>query len=595
MYTEEPKRRINFKNILKKGLIFILIIVAIILVIWLFTKINSAIHNKTNVDVKYSDDGNKGGTLTNPDLYSNEFITGYTYFHDTAKDYFLVHELPSNGLTIKYTLKELIDKELILPFSYKNNETCDLEASYVNVTNQNNKYTMTTTLVCGKEVAKTTEELACNQLCSDGNCKPTPNDGDIEYQYKQSYKATETIYSCPSGYTKSGATCIKNTNSIVKATKKVTYTCPDGYDKSGTKCIKPANKIINATKKVTYECEAGYTKNGNGANTTCIKNINAEKIIKYECPTGYTPTGSGANMKCTKIVPVNVDPQYNCSDSTYTKSGSGSKTICTKKSTYTTPKEIVSYTSTCSTGKLIENNKCRVNTPAYYVEYTTSKGKSINGCKLVGTSSSDNCYGYKCSSSIWTYYCPASTKDIDAVKVPVYGCNTGVPSGNSCIQTTKVTEFAKPSCKEGKLNSDKTKCIVNKEETVKPISKTNYSCSNGKLNGTKCTINDNTKVIKKTSYSCPTGYNKDASGKKCTSNGQTSTNFIKNIEYICNKGYTSNGTGENTVCTKGSVTRINATKSTKTVTKYRYKWSTETVLEGWEKTGLTRQIITSSK
>ena len=44
------------------------------------------------------------------------------------------------------------------------------------------------------------------------------------------------------------------------------------------------------------------------------------------------------------------------------------------------------------------------------------------------------------------------------------------------------------------------------------------------------------------------------------------------------------------MCTKGSTSTINATKSTKTLTKYKYKWSSETSLEGWEKTGKTREV-----
>ena len=204
MYTEETRRSIDWPSVIKKGLLILIIALVIFLIVWLLVR-----NNDDNVNVNVNDDNNtNNGTLTNPDAYSNEFINGFHYVHDIAKDYFLIKELPLNGGTIKYTLKELIDKGLILPFTYKNNETCDVEASYVTVTNNNGKYNMTTTLVCGHEVAKTTEELGCNQLCVSGSCKvtvtePKPASFAYEYQFRQAYNETESVYVCPSGYTKS--------------------------------------------------------------------------------------------------------------------------------------------------------------------------------------------------------------------------------------------------------------------------------------------------------------------------------------------------------------------------------------------------------
>ena len=161
MYIEEPKRKISWGNLIKKGLIILLIAIIIFLIIWLFTRNNS---NAINVD--YENNNNTSNeVLPNQNSYSEIFINNYRYFHDTAKEY---SELPKEGKEIKYTLQELINKNLILPFSYKNG-TCDTEASYVVVKNTNGKYEMTVTLLCGNEIAQTKEELVSIQTCKKEN------------------------------------------------------------------------------------------------------------------------------------------------------------------------------------------------------------------------------------------------------------------------------------------------------------------------------------------------------------------------------------------------------------------------------------------
>ncbi len=649
MYTEEPKRNINFNKLLKKGLTFIGIVFVIILLVWLISKIGGLIkNNNNNVDVNFTDKNENNGSLTNPELYSNEFISGYTYFHDTAKDYFLVNELPKNGSTIKYTLNELINKGLILPFAYKDNASCDLEASYITVKNENGKYTMVTTLVCGREVAKTTEELGCNQLCTNGNCgvvvPSEPTDTELEYQYKQSYQETVTNYTCPSGYTKDGKYCIKNDSSTVKAIKKTTYICPAGYTKYGygstTICAKGVENKVKPTEVVNYECADGYTKTGTGNNVSCTKTVNATQITEAKCPTGYSPKGSLCvkttsvaakanketicpsgyslkNNKCVKTVSTTATPEYNCPDSSYTKTKSGSTYKCTKTSSYTTSREVISYKYSCSTGNLTSNHTCKYTTSSYYVHYTKPMGSSVNGCNLVQTYPDPNCKSFYCSTSVWEYYCPGSTKEVAADKTAVLGCKSGKESGGKCVHTTTDTKNATPSCKEGKLSGNQ--CVIQKEVSTTPTTKTTYSCPKGELSGTKCIITeevkptnnikytckegklsddkciitDNNKLIKKYTSVCPNGFNKN--NGMCVSNGTSTTAYTKKTEYICNSGYTLKGSGSSSVCTKGSVSKIDATKKTSKVTKYRYKWSTETSLEGWERTGLTRQKTTSSK
>ena len=266
MYTEETKTTINWSSVIKKGIVILLVALVIFFIIWLIAR-----DNEPSVNVNY-DNGNN--TTTTPSVtpnnkaYSKEYLEGYRYFHDTVKEYFLISDLPSEGQSKKYTLQELIDKNLIFAWEYKNGEPCDTEASYAYVTNENGKYKLTITLVCGIEVAKTTEELGCNQLCTNGSCLPSvPEDEYItEYQYKQAYTDYETTYSCPSGYTKNGTKCVKNNKTTVAATKNVTYSCPSGYTAVGSgasmTCYKNTNDVKDATVEFAYSCPAGYNKSG---------------------------------------------------------------------------------------------------------------------------------------------------------------------------------------------------------------------------------------------------------------------------------------------------------------------------------------------
>ena len=187
MYTEEPRREINWGSLIKKGLLILFAAVVIFLIIWLVTR-----NNSNGVNVNY--EGNNNNTIEtnknpNSNTYSEIFIDNYRYFHDTAKEYFLISNLPEKGKTLKFTLQELIDKKLVLPFSYTNTDSCDTEASYVSVKNTDGKYEMTTTLVCGKEVATTKEELGCNQICvnkidCDCNCSGTTTNTNVEKNYR---------------------------------------------------------------------------------------------------------------------------------------------------------------------------------------------------------------------------------------------------------------------------------------------------------------------------------------------------------------------------------------------------------------------------
>ena len=121
-------------------------------------------------------------------------------------------------------------------------------------------------------------------------------------------------------------------------------------------------------------------------------------------------------------------------------------------------------------------------------------------------------------------------------------CNSGdTLKGNTCYTTKETTYNA----------------YITKGETV-------YTCSSKeKLNGKLCykTVTSSYNASKKTgtkTLSCPSGGTLDSKTSTCNSS------VLKS--------------------------KYNATKVSKVSNGYIYKWSTSETLEGWERTGATRQV-----
>ncbi len=607
MYVEEPRKSIDWGNVLKKGILIVIIALIIFLIIWLFARNNKSSNPSVNYD-NGNNNGNINNVLNNTDYYSKEYIENFRYFHDTAKEYFLISELPENGMTLKYTLQELIDKNLILSFGY-NGHTCDTEASYVTVSNTNGKYHMTTTLVCGTEVAKTTEELGCNQLCVSGNCKVTvvePEDLTTEYRYRQGYTALENVYTCPAGYTKSGSgkntICLKGDESTVASTKVVTYNCPAGYEKSvnGDKvtCTKDTSTTTDPVEVVEYSCKDGYTKIGEDENTKCVKSkdaVNSKITYNYSCPEGTTSQeGSGANLKCYKTETKQVNATAKCSQGSLVNgqcivSGTSRELTKVSKANYGCPSGYSPYSGSGS------NLKCYKKNSAYYVYYNTPHNYTYNGCTYSG-SVKQTC-GSNCTKTVYSYYCGASYSYKNGIITSYsYSCPAGTTSQSGsganlrCYQTTPSSGPFTPTytCSTGKVNG--SKCDIENKVQLTTTKTPEYSCENGyKLNENdhKC-YPEEFEPNKNVSKKCPDGF-KDQNGK-CVSTGKDTQNGIKTTEYTCPAGYTKFGLGADSKCTKGNTTKATPTVSSKNVTKYRYTWSPLEYLEGWERTGETRQV-----
>ena len=138
------------------------------------------------------------------------------------------------------------------------------------------------------------------------------------YQFRKAVTTTKTIYTCPSGYNRSGTKCIKtSTGATIDATpiygpdRVVTTDAKKSDGSDHTVYVKPEKKKI----RTDYSCPSGYTLNG----SKCIKYTDATEKpgqSTYTCPTGYTLSGT----KCTKTYDATYTPGGSVSQPTFSGS-----------------------------------------------------------------------------------------------------------------------------------------------------------------------------------------------------------------------------------------------------------------------------------
>lgn len=130
----EEERRINWIGLFIK---MIIVFVFILIIVWLISKI--AGKNKL----------------------SETFTNNINNMETVAVDYFKEIDLPQEkGKSTKITLKELIDKELIVSVNKEGKNVCDTQKSYSKITRDKKNYIVETTLKCGKEKDTITKKFS---------------------------------------------------------------------------------------------------------------------------------------------------------------------------------------------------------------------------------------------------------------------------------------------------------------------------------------------------------------------------------------------------------------------------------------------------
>lgn len=254
MYNEN---NFSVKNIIIQ---FLFVALFIFILIWLFP-LKSDIKNVSKLDSSNNQD----------DLsvfYDRIFNENVISMKESAKSYFTIPRLPVNvGDKKKITLKEMLDLKIILPFKDKNNDTCDLDNSYVEVTKYDEEYVMKVNLKCGEEENYLLVHMGCYDYCSTTICEK--NKSDIK---------TPVIYNA------------KPQKEVSSSSKTTIYSSK-----------KPTTKTIKPTTTTTAKPTTTTTKPT--TTTTTTTTIEKEYLYEYVKTTdGYYKESDWSDWQTTKVV-----------------------------------------------------------------------------------------------------------------------------------------------------------------------------------------------------------------------------------------------------------------------------------------------------
>jgi len=189
---EESRGRFTLRDVILQLLIVVLFV---FLLVWLFP-------TKGYIDSKVDP------------ILDTIFNTNIMNMKDAAKDYFTLERLPQNvGDKVKLTLREMLNKKLLVDFKDKYGEECDLDASYVEVTKYDDEYVMKVNLKCSKQEDYILVHMGCYDYCSTTVCEK---------------KDTEIVNSCGKSVT---PVVTPSTPDTPTPTKK--YICEYAYSSSG--------------------------------------------------------------------------------------------------------------------------------------------------------------------------------------------------------------------------------------------------------------------------------------------------------------------------------------------------------------------------
>lgn len=278
MYQERQSGFV-FKNILLK---IILIVIIILVVVGLFpTK-------------KYVENliDQKQGTNENTILNSNLQI-----MKNAALSYYNGERLPEKSETL--SLKQMLDKNLLVDLKDSNNKTCNTKKSYVKVTKNEKDYKLITSLRCGKKTNKIVSYFGSYNYCNDSVCekkKITDENENSKSDENESNKevsqtSEECLYSKASNgsYTyaawsnwSQAKVSASNTRQVETKVEKVKVGTID--EASGTKTITQNPKKVTGTKNghtfVVYICPADFDNGGSYSSAVLCKKTVTNYITK---------------------------------------------------------------------------------------------------------------------------------------------------------------------------------------------------------------------------------------------------------------------------------------------------------------------------
>ncbi len=223
------------------------------------------------------------------------------------------------------------------------------------------------------------------------------------------YAATSS-YTCASG-TLSGSTCTTTTTYAATPDTTYSYSCPSGGSLSGTSCVSSSTSTYDASLEfigdTPYTCNSGWTLVG----ATCERTAS---ISQAAC---NADGGSYSGGSCTLYTAAGGgQPEYQegCPDGGSLNSETDVCTLTTESS-YAATATPIGTTYSCNGSDTLSGTTCTTtSTAAAELNYSCSRGGSISGTNCVGS----------------TGYAAAAT----------YSCSAGTLNGEMC--TTSSTEPA---------------------------------------------------------------------------------------------------------------------------------------------------------
>lgn len=160
MYTE-TRNNFSIRNVILQ---FLFVALFIFILIWLFPMKSDMKKAIASIDTSNND----GLSI----LYDRIFNENLISMKEAAKDYYTTSRLPQKvGDSTKITLREMLAKKIILPFTDKNGKQCDLDASYVQITKEKDEFIMKVNLKCGDEENYLLVHMGCYDYCSQTICE----------------------------------------------------------------------------------------------------------------------------------------------------------------------------------------------------------------------------------------------------------------------------------------------------------------------------------------------------------------------------------------------------------------------------------------
>lgn len=400
---ESNEKSIDWKNILKRLLILVAILLVIFGIVTLITRCSK--DDETDTDLKV-------------DLKEQ-----LDMMQEATMKYLTKENLPielNSSKTIK--LKYLINRDLMGEIKDDAGNVCDSNASYSEVTRLENNYALKISLTCGENSEYRIIYIGCFEECTDGGiCIGNENSINGICTMESTEESTDSTSEVPTNSTNTnsssrpsnngaGSTISNNTNSNSSSTNNNSSSNNSSSNNTNSNSSTSGKRTLYQYEKceTEYFCSSGSLTSDNRCKVTRNKTYTGQ-VIK-----------TGGETKTT----------YSCSSGTLSGTSCIIKTNATKKTNTT-----VVYLSSTSSAKNTATTKYT------YLGYVSGKGYKFNKTTTSYVCSSGTLSGTSCVRTV------AATKKTTTTPV-TYKCadSSYTYNGftNQCVKTVAVTSYEAP-------------------------------------------------------------------------------------------------------------------------------------------------------